>query len=163
MEGTGLKGATHGMDSKDGEGVLESRQGRHEALYLVVVSGSRDACGWLFCFLSLIFNIFLSSFHWNSWLSCIITCLEEVKTPKHQGQNDKAHRETWTQWHKCHPLPPAQEQGSATQGRLIAPSIAPIPGSKSQWMLFQDTEVISELHCTARCWDMAGQPWLSLP
>ena len=54
------------MDSKDGEGVLESRQGRHEALYLVVVSGSRDACGWLFCFLSLIFNIFLSSFHLNS-------------------------------------------------------------------------------------------------
>lgn len=51
------------MDSKDGEGVLERRPGRHETLYLTVVSGSRDACGQLFRFLSLIFNIFLSSFH----------------------------------------------------------------------------------------------------
>lgn len=50
------------MDSKD-EGVLERRPGRHEMLYLAVVSGSRDTCGRLFCFLSPIFNIFLSSFH----------------------------------------------------------------------------------------------------
>ena len=51
------------MDSKDGEGILERRPGRHKTLYLTVVSGSRDTCGWLLHFLSLIFNIFPNSFH----------------------------------------------------------------------------------------------------
>lgn len=104
----GPKGAVHGTDSKDRDGLLESRPGRNKTLYLVVVLGSRDTCGRLFHFLSLIFNFFPNSFPCTSWLSCSNTCLEEIKTPKHQGQQNKMDRETLTQWHKGKYMPPAQ-------------------------------------------------------
>lgn len=95
-----------------------------------------------FRFLSLIFMFFVSPFPWRSWLTHSINCLEEIKTPKYQGQGDKMDRETLLSGVRVSSCHQPSDRGQLLRG----PFHRSLCGNKSQRTPFLGREVTSDPH-----------------